>query len=101
LPADVESSLTRDQARLYELIWKRTVASQMAPARLTRTSVEIEAAAADGQTTAIFTASGKSIEFPGFLRAYVEGSDDPEAELGDKETILPKLAQGQELSIAA
>jgi DNA topoisomerase-1 len=81
-----------DEGRLYELIWKRAVASQMADARLLRTSVEITADSLDG--AAVFTASGKTVEFPGFLRAYVEGSDDPAAELGDQETVLPKLAVG-------
>ena len=61
----------------------------MADARLLRTTVEITATTADN-TRAVFTASGKAIQFPGFLRAYVEGSDDAAADLGDQETILPK-----------
>jgi DNA topoisomerase-1 len=84
--------LGSDEARLYELIWKRAVASQMADARLLRTNVEITATGADGP--AVFGASGKTVQFPGFLRAYVEGSDDPAAELGDQETVLPRLAVG-------
>ena len=65
---------------LYELIWKRTVASQMADARLTMLAVEL---LADGGTLgpAQFRASGKRIDFAGFFRAYVEGSDDPDAAL--------------------
>ena len=87
------SGLDVDEARIYELIWKRAIASQMADARLLRTSVEITASS--GQGDAVFTASGKAIQFAGFLRAYVEGSDDPAAALDDQETILPTLSRGQ------
>src|SRR6185295_2993508 len=62
-----------------ELIWKRTMASQMVDARVLRTTVEISGDGTNGEQ-AIFTASGKAIEFAGFRRAYVEGSDDPAAE---------------------
>jgi DNA topoisomerase-1 len=65
----------------------------MADARLLRTSIEITAPS--GQGDAVFTASGKAIQFAGFLRAYVEGSDDPAAALDDQETILPTLSRGQ------
>jgi DNA topoisomerase-1 len=81
-----------DEARLYELIWKRAVASQMTDARLLRTTLEITAERPDG--AGVFTASGKTVQFPGFLRAYVEGSDDPAAELGDQEVVLPRLEVG-------
>ncbi len=81
-----------DEQRLYDLVWKRAVASQMADARVLRTTLEITADGPDGP--AAFTASGKAIQFAGFLRAYVEGSDDPAAELGDQETLLPKLSVG-------
>ena len=90
------SGLDPDEQRIYDLIWKRAIASQMADARLLRTSVEITARS--GQGAAVFTASGKAIQFPGFLRAYVEGSDDPAAALDDQETILPALARGQAVS---
>jgi len=82
----------RDLA-LYELIWKRTVASQMADARLTMLSVDLEA---DGGAlgTAAFRASGKRIDFAGFFRAYVEGSDDPDAALEGQEVLLPALKPG-------
>ncbi|MCC6165339.1 MAG: type I DNA topoisomerase [Acidobacteria bacterium] len=90
-------SLPPDEARLYDLIWKRTVASQMTDARLLRTTLEITATGADGQAH-VFTATGKAIQFAGFLRAYVEGSDDPAGELGDQETILPKLAVGDRVT---
>ncbi len=81
-----------DERRLYDLIWKRAVASQMTDAQLLRTSLEIRADGPGGRS--IFVASGRTTTFPGYLRAYVEGSDDPAAELGDKETILPRLAVG-------
>jgi DNA topoisomerase-1 len=77
----------RDLA-LYELIWKRTVASQMAEARLTMLSVDLSSADAS------FRANGKRIDFPGFFRAYVEGSDDPDAALEGQEVLLPSLAIG-------
>ncbi|MGL6133048.1 MAG: type I DNA topoisomerase, partial [Prochlorococcaceae cyanobacterium] len=82
----------RDLA-LYELIWKRTVASQMADARLTMLSVDLDV---DGGPLgrAGFRASGKRIDFPGFFRAYVEGSDDPDAALEGQEVLLPALKQG-------
>ena len=96
-PTRVEQRLGRDEQRLYELIWKRAVASQMADARLLRTSIEITATGPDGPH--VFGASGRTVQFPGFLRAYVEGSDDPAAELGDKETLLPKLAVGDQVTV--
>ena len=87
------AGLTGDDFRVYELIWKRTMASQMVDARVLRTTVEITGTGTNGEA-AVFTASGKAIEFAGFRRAYVEGSDDPVAELEDQETVLPKLARG-------
>jgi DNA topoisomerase-1 len=98
-PQDVKRYLNDEQFRLYELIWKRTIACQMVPARFERTQLEVTVEVADGPLS--FAASGKRIVFPGFLRAYVEGSDDPEGELGDKETILPPLAEGQEVDADA
>src|SRR5215475_2014851 len=91
-PTSLEGTLDRDDLRLYELIWKRTMASQMVDARVLRTSIEISAGT-NGET-AIFSASGKVSEFAGFRRAYVEGSDDPVAELGEQENALPKLSVG-------
>ncbi|HEX8691043.1 MAG TPA: type I DNA topoisomerase [Longimicrobium sp.] len=81
------------EAALYDLIWKRTVASQMADARQTHLTALIQAA------DAVFRASGKRIDFPGFFRAYVEGSDDPEAALEDREEPLPALRRGDALSL--
>ena len=95
-PQSLERVLESDELKLYELIWKRAVASQMADAQLLRTSVEIEGRTPDGRR-ATFSASGKAIEFAGYLRAYVEGSDDPSAELGEQETLLPKLAVGDQV----
>jgi DNA topoisomerase I len=92
-PQRLAGVLDSDDLRLYELIWKRTIASQMAEARLLRTTLQITATGDDG-VPALFTASGKAIQFAGFLRAYVEGSDDPAADLGDQETLLPTLAVG-------
>ncbi len=82
-----------DERRLYDLIWKRTVACQMADARIRRVSLRMEATATTGEVAA-FAASGRTIEFPGYLRAYVEGADDPDAELEDREAILPPLEEG-------
>ena len=92
--AALEGVLSGDDLRLYELIWKRTMASQMVDARVLRTNIEISAAADKGQQ-AVFSASGKAIEFAGFRRAYVEGSDDPSAELEEQETVLPTLTVGE------
>src|SRR6266576_2938444 len=92
--AALGSVLSGDDLRLYELIWKRTMASQMVDARVLRTNVEISAKAEHGQQ-AVFAASGKAIEFAGFRRAYVEGSDDPSAELEEQETVLPTLTVGE------
>jgi DNA topoisomerase I len=95
-PQSLEGALEYDELRLYELIWKRAIASQMAEARLLRTTVEITGKATHGEL-AVFTASGKAIEFPGFLRAYVEGSDDPGAQLDEQETLLPKMTVGDRI----
>jgi len=95
-PASLERILESDEMRVYDLIWKRAVASQMADAKLLRTSVEITGETGNG-TPATFNASGKAIEFAGYLRAYVEGSDDPSAELLEQDTVLPKLAVGDQV----
>ncbi len=95
-PESLRGELRTDALRLYELIWKRTIASQMVDARGQSVSVRIGATAADGRD-AEFGASGRSITFPGYLRAYVEGTDDPDAALDDRETLLPVLTVGQAL----
>ncbi|AFZ43352.1 DNA topoisomerase I [Halothece sp. PCC 7418] len=83
-----ETGLQGREFALYDLIWKRTVACQMANAKLTQISVQLTVEDAE------FRSSGKRIDFPGFFRAYVEGSDDPEAALEDQEVILPNLQEG-------
>lgn len=80
-----ETGLSGREMSLYDLIWKRTVASQMADARQTQVTVALQVEDAG------FRSSGKRIDFPGYLRAYVEGSDDPDAALEDQEVILPPL----------
>ncbi|TXS56191.1 type I DNA topoisomerase [Streptomyces sp. t39] len=92
-----ETGLTGDQFKLYELIWKRTVASQMKDAVGNSVTVRIGGRALDGRD-AEFTASGKTITFHGFMKAYVEGADDPNAELDDRERRLPQVAEGDALS---
>ncbi len=94
-PSEVKGDLDSDAYRLYELIWKRTVASQMKNAQGMSTSVRLEVSAEDG--VAGFSASGRVLKFPGFLRAYVEGSDDPGAALEDQEKLLPELNQGDQV----
>ena len=93
LPDSLKGELAPDQFKLFELIWKRTVASQMQNARGRRVTITVE-----GEGS-VFQVSGKTIDFPGFLRAYVEGADDPNAELADKETLLPAVEEGQAVSL--
>jgi DNA topoisomerase-1 len=88
-PEALRNELDNDEFRLFELIWKRTIACQMVDARGHNITLQIEA---DG---AVFQATGKTIDFAGFLRAYVEGSDDPEAELSEQERILPSVSKGE------
>ena len=87
-PEEVEQYLNRDQLRLYELIWKRTLACQMAQAVLNKTSADIEAG---GHT---FRATGQSIAFDGFMKVYLEGRDDEE-EATPGEKFLPELNEGE------
>src|SRR5690625_173201 len=87
-----ELGLSGIDARLYDLIWSRTIASQMADARIRLVTASIEAR--DEDNVAAFRASGRSIDFPGFFRAYVEGSDDPDAAIENQEAPLPKLQEG-------
>jgi DNA topoisomerase-1 len=96
-PEDLARYLDADQLKLYDLVWKRTLACQMKPAEVERTRAEVTVE--DAGVGYVFGARGKRIVFPGFLRVYVEGSDDPEAELGDKEKILPALAVGDRLQL--
>ncbi|MGH3587017.1 MAG: DNA topoisomerase, partial [Pseudonocardia sp.] len=97
-PGQLHAQLDTDEFRLYELIWQRTVASQMADARGTTMSVRITGTAASGEECT-FAASGRTITFPGFLRAYVEAVDsEAGGEADDAERRLPQLTKGQDIT---
>ncbi len=86
-----DTGLSGRELALYDMIWKRTIATQMAEAKQTHVSVILSVDEAE------FRASGKRIDFPGFFRAYVENSDDPDAALDDKEIKLPSLKAGDQV----
>lgn len=90
-----EHGLRGIEGALYDLIWKRTVATQMADALLRFVTARIEVGEGDDKAT--FRASGRNVLFPGFFRAYVEGSDDPEAALDDRDQPLPELLKGDKV----
>lgn len=92
IPEDLRSRLSLDEYKLYDLIWKRTIASQMKDAFGKRKTIVVSLA------DARFQVGGKTIDFPGYLRAYVEGKDDPNAELDAQETILPDVKEGDLLN---
>lgn len=92
LPQNLRGKLNDEQFKLFDMIWKRTIACQMSDARKQRMTVTIEG----GQ--AVFQASGTSILFEGFLRAYVEGTDNPDEALAEKEVLLPQLAEKQSIA---
>jgi DNA topoisomerase-1 len=96
-PADVARRVEADEAKVYDLIWKRTVASQMTDAVGSSVHVAIHATATDGRLAG-FTQTGRVITFPGFLRAYVAGSDNG-GMLDDEEFPLPSLSEGDRLEI--
>ena len=99
-PGQLHSALDGDEFRLYELIWQRTVASQMADARGTTLSLRISGAASTGEQV-VFNASGRTITFAGFLKAYVESLDEQAGgEADDAESRLPNLTQGQRVDAA-
>ncbi|MGW0159899.1 type I DNA topoisomerase [Mycobacterium sp. NPDC003323] len=99
-PGQLHSALEADEFRLYELIWQRTVASQMADARGTTLSLRISGNASTGEQV-VFNASGRTITFPGFLKAYVESIDEQAGgESDDAESRLPNLTQGQRVDAA-
>ncbi|HHH45617.1 MAG TPA: DNA topoisomerase I [Thiotrichales bacterium] len=95
LPEEIKAHLDRDQARLYELIWKRTVASQMIHATLDTVAVEL----ACGSEEDRFRATGSHVREPGFMRVYQEGRDDQQAE--SDERFLPAMAVGEEVTLEA
>lgn len=84
-PETLKTVLSRDQLRLYRLIWERFIASQMAPAVLDTVSVDLQ------QGDVVFRANGSQVKFPGFMKVYIEGSDDQKEE---KSTYLPDMAEG-------
>ena len=90
LPGDVAHFLDQDQARLYELIWKRMVASQMASAEMERTTIDVDARSPEGR--AVLRATGTVIRFDGFLTLYQEGRDDDDDEEGGR---LPPMSSGE------
>ena len=97
-PGEVAKELARDEFRLYELIWKRTIASQMSDAVGNQVSLRLAGTSATGER-AEFAASGTTITFPGFLRAYVEDRDaDDDAAADDEQRKLPQVERGQQLT---
>ena len=96
-PDELRGEVGEDEIRLYELIWQRTLASQMRDAEGSTTSVRMTATAAG--KTAVLGASGKVVRFPGFLRVYVEGADDSRVEQEDQERALPALREGESVMV--
>jgi DNA topoisomerase-1 len=94
-----QTGLSGDEFRLYELIWMRTVASQMKDAQGRSVSIRLGGTAATGEDV-VFNATGRVITFHGFLKAYVEGSDDPEKETDDSQTRLPDVSEGDSVTAA-
>jgi DNA topoisomerase-1 len=95
-----QTGLTGDQFRLYELIWMRTIASQMKDAAGNSLTIRLGGPSADGEDV-VFSATGRTITFHGFLKAYVEGNDDADAARDDAESKLPNLTEGAAVSAAA
>ena len=100
-PKDLPMSMSSRSKDLYELIWKRTMASQMNDARVSTTTAKISAGPLEGNKAAEFTASGTVVLFKGFLAAYEEGQDASREEEEDteKESKLPNMVVGQELEV--
>ena len=92
-PNRVRHTLSEDEYRLYDLIWKRSIASQMTDARLRRTVVQIEATAPEPQNSGTFSATGTIVEFPGFLKVY----SDTSTKDSDQEVLLPNLEAGEDI----
>lgn len=95
-PEQVAREVGPDEAKLYDLIWRRTMASQMADAVGVTVTARIGAVADDGRDT-VWGASGRTITFPGFLAAYVQGRDEEDAD--DEEGVLPPLEEGVDLAV--
>jgi DNA topoisomerase-1 len=98
-PESLKAHLTRDELRLYTLIWQRFVASQMAPAILDQTLIEIAAGPAAGEKPYLFRATGSVIKFPGFLKVYEEGREDEDAAEEGEGVRLPTLEKGEVLDL--
>ena len=98
-PDSLKPYLSRDELRLYTLIWERFIASQMAPAILDQTSVDILAGPPTGEKPYLFRATGSIIKFLGFLRVYEEGREDEEEEEEGTGVLLPTLRKGEELDL--
>jgi DNA topoisomerase-1 len=98
-PTSLKEYLNRDELRLYRLIWERFVASQMAPAILDQTSVDILAGPAEDEKPYLFRATGSIIKFPGFLKVYEEGREEEEPEEEGQGVQLPPLEKGEELDL--
>ncbi len=96
-PDAVRKHLNRDQARMYELVWKRMVASQMADALLDSTTVDIETKSPKSNTEYSFRATGSVLKFPGFRALYMEDVDEPSTEKSDESARLPALDEGEAL----
>jgi len=95
-PDQIRKYLDADQARLYEMIWKRAIASQMVPAEIERTTVEIEAA--NGSKTAGLRAVGSVVRFDGFIAAYTEQKDEDAPDADDDEKRLPQIGANESLA---
>src|SRR5690606_20962904 len=95
-PEDVKRFLEHDQYRLYELIWKRTVASQMNPAVYDTVGVDLAAGTSPGSDIA-FRATGAVLVSPGFIAVYQEGLDDAQEE---QDSLLPSVTEGDQLALA-
>jgi DNA topoisomerase-1 len=99
-PASLRSFLTKDELRLYTLVWQRFVASQMAPAILDQTSVDVLAGPVAGEKPYLFRATGSVIKFPGFLKVYEESREEDEKAEDEGEGVrLPSLQKGEELDL--
>ncbi|WP_058555449.1 type I DNA topoisomerase [Thiohalocapsa sp. ML1] len=96
LPKDIKAHLSADQAKLYELIWKRTIACQMAHALINQVAVDLSAGAGN-----LFRATGSMVAEPGFMRVYIEGRDDATGADDDEERMLPDMTEGQVVDLLA
>jgi len=94
LPEQIKRHLKEDQFKLYELIWKRTVACQMIHATMDTVAVDLQASVGNE-----FRASGSTIRHPGFMAVYMEGKDEGDADSGDDEKILPNMEQGEVIKL--